>query len=149
MTLADYLATEQARKNLLIADVKTLPRASELHGQCFSVVIEHTEAWWRCRVMVGSESVTAYYRPDGDRFVVTDLGEGVRARALRTGEVGGPMHSDSPCQIAEAASCMPRGTGNRTWVDGALYAEGIEAKDLPDAICSAMLASLKVAGVGR
>lgn len=145
--LANHLETPQARESLLIADVKMLPAASEFHGHGFSVVIEHTGAWWRCRVTAGIESIAAYYRPDGDRYIVTDLGEGVRARALRTGEVGGPMHSDSPCQIAEAASCMPRGIGNRTWVDGALYVEGIEAKDLPDAICRVMLASLRVAGV--
>ena len=172
MTLANYLETPQARADVraLLTDSpareiklgtgrrwqKPAGHAS-IKAQGFEVdtmlTLNKREAWSQIRLsqrddeMAGAmvPRVTAYYRPDGERFVVTDMGEGVRARALRTGEVGGPMHSDSPCQIAEAASCMPRGTGNRTWVDGALYAEGIEAKELPDAICRVMLASLRVA----
>jgi len=117
MTLANYLETPQARE-----DVGRMTRTlSAAIGSRFRSSAEglwvdgaHDGAWVRVGYWDSEEDMvlcSIYYRPDGDRFVVTDLGEGVRARALRNGEVGGPMHSDSPCQIAEAASCMPRGTG--------------------------------------
>lgn len=40
---------------------------------------------------------SVYFRPDGDRFIVSDLGEAVRALRLRTGalEVEVPQHEGS------------------------------------------------------
>ena len=106
-----------------------------------------------------NKELTAYYRPDGDRYVVTDLGEGVRALRIRTGA----KYIDilQKCrrttrhnhfygafgQIYDAtigAGNWERGSGI-----GALFDASTEADkaNLPDAICRVMLASLRVANI--
>ena len=86
MPLAEYLASEQAREDARRAD-------NELNT-CTGRFYPISDAWlrsdvvgvWRkVRLERGDSSVSAYYRPDGERYVVTDLGEGVRALRLRTG----------------------------------------------------------------
>ena len=147
MPLAEYLATEQARDRLKTADVLTMPSASEWHGHGQRVVIEQCKAWWRVSVTVADETVSAYYRPDGDRYIVTDLGEGWRALRLR----GIDWHTNDEIinkVDAVALPLMSPEPGYETsapW--GTLELRYVAAADLPDAICRVMLASLRVAGV--
>ena len=148
MTLADYLGSEQAREDvreLLASDKPQLPVLS-MEDLCW--VLDEVGAWRRVLIWDDAQNkeLTANYRPDGDRFVVTDLGEGVRALRLRTGcsqylamERSDPMRED-----LRASS-----TGN-IWTTerGIMELDNVTAADLPEAICRVMLASLNVAGVG-
>lgn len=162
MTLAEYLASEQAREDVraLLADFpareiklgtgrlwqKPAGHAS-IKAQGFEfdtmLTLNKREAWTQIRLsqrddeMAGAmvPRVSAYYRPDGDRYVVTDMGEGVRALRLRTGQ---PLD------------------GWQNWFDGivdstagVIRKQDVRADQLSDAICRVMLASLRVAGVGR
>lgn len=138
MTLHEYLQSEQARE-----DVRALlARWTAHHGTTQSHIgasgqILHAslaDAWTRAELATGKDwRPMAYYRPDGDRYVVTDLGEGVRALRLRTGQ---PIE------------------GWQSWFDGivdstagVIRKQDVRADQLPDAICRVMLASLRVAEV--
>ena len=148
MTLADYLGSEQAREDvreLLASDKPQLPVLS-MEDLCW--VLDEVGAWRRVLIWDDAQNkeLTANYRPDGDRFVVTDLGEGVRALRLRTGcsqylamERSDPMRED----------LRTSSTGN-IWTTerGIMELDNVTAADLPEAICRVMLASLNVAGVG-
>lgn len=143
MTLADYLASEAARE-----DVRRLlsePRPRVVHGdpvgwRHYGVQAEPYPAppsvwcgisvdWGGSLPLAEWKSLTVYYRPDGERYTVTDLGEGIKARRLRTGDLTQPAFEPRIC-----------------WQYGDLLgADKITAADLPDAICRVMLASLKVA----
>ena len=132
MPLAEYLASEQARPEVRQAIVHGIADAPER-----MISTGTMGAWSVVQVTVHGESVSAYYRPDGDRYVryvVTDLGEGVRALRLRTGQ---PLD------------------GWQNWFDGivdstagVIRKQDVRADQLPDALCRVMLASLRVAGVG-
>lgn len=188
MPLAEYLASEQAREDVkaLLADSpardvklgtgriwhKPAGHAS-IKVQSFDIdtmlTLNKRDAWNQVRLsqrddeMSGAMTprVSAYYRPDGDRYVVTDLGEGVRALRLRTGakyidilqkcrRTARVNHFYGAFgQIYDAtigAGNWERGSGI-----GALFDASTEAdqSNLPDAICRVMLASLTVAGMGR
>ena len=148
MTLADYIGSEQAREDvreLLASDKPQLPVLS-MEDLCW--VLDEVGAWRRVLIWDDAQNkeLTANYRPDGDRFVVTDLGEGVRALRLRTGcsqylamERSDPMRED----------LRTSSTGN-IWTTerGIMELDNVTAADLPEAICRVMLASLNVAGVG-
>ena len=142
MTLSDYLQSEQARE-----DVRGLCSADGfwLINGLGRLEIAQTGAW-RVLWLIGErERLAAYYRPDGDRFVVTDLGEGVRALRLRTGcSQHLAMERSDPMREALRTS----GIGN-VWSTerGIMELDNITATDLPDAICRVMLASLRVAEV--
>lgn len=164
MPLAEYLASEQAREDVkaLLADSpardvklgtgriwhKPAGHAS-IKVQSFDIdtmlTLNKRDAWNQVRLsqrddeMSGAMTprVSAYYRPDGDRYVVTDLGEGVRALRIRTGRMDAIetwLHEFMPIL--------------RT--DGAIEhrVSRTHQKALPEAICRVMLASLRVAGVG-
>lgn len=135
MPLAEYLASEQAREDvrLVVAKPHDVLRYS---GNCGPWLERTTlKAWTRLGIEGADQYITAYYRPDGDRYVVTDLGEGVRALMLRTGN----LNTDAPLVVSEI-----RRAGAGEW--GHLVAALVtSAADLPDAICRVMLASLRVA----
>ena len=159
MPLAEYLASEQAREDvrqLFDGDKPSLPVMS-IEDLC--LVRDEVGAWRSVMIWDDNQNkeLTAYYRPDGDRYVVTDLGEGVRALRIRTGA----KYIDilQKCrrttrhnhfygafgQIYDAtigAGNWERGSGI-----GALFDASTEADkaNLPDAICRVMLASLRVA----
>ena len=158
MTLAEYLETPQAREHVraLLADSPArdvkLGTGRIWHKPAGHAVIKvqgfdfdtmltlnKRDAWNQVRLsqrddeMLGAMTprVSAYYRPEGDRYVVTDLGEGVRALRLRTGQ---PIE------------------GWQSWFDGivdstagVIRKQDVRADQLPDAICRVMLASLRVA----
>jgi|GEM_PF-6839308 len=146
MTLSDYLQSEQARE-----DVRGLCSADGfwLINGLGRLEIAQTGAW-RVLWLIGErERLAAYYRPDGDRFVVTDMGEGVRALRLKGCDLSvvngklrealGRMWRDNLFPIAYAISELTNGE------IGTPYR--VSAADLPDAICRVMLASLRVAEV--
>ena len=137
MPLAEYLASEQAREDVRVAvNAMATSKTSTFCGGLEDHWIEstHLEAWLRVAYFrFGGKDflVSAYYRPDGDRSVVTDLGEGVRALRLRTGQ---PL------------------AGWQSWFDGivdstagVIRKQDVRADQLPDAICRVMAESLRVA----
>jgi hypothetical protein len=143
MLLAEYLASEQARedvKALLDGDKPSLPVMS-MEDLC--LVRDEVGAWRSVMIWDDNQNkeLTAYYRPDGDRYVVTDLGDGVRALRLRTGV----LHSRAAAEAAKARQGICR---DQEWTMGGtadLELEGFKPEQLPDAICRVMLASLRVA----
>lgn len=123
MPLADYLASEAARE-----DVRKRLRGEPSY---FTRFLDGGRVWhgMRCNKCNGEFSPTIYYRPDGERYTVTDLGGGVKAKRLRTGDLTQPAFEPRIC-----------------WQYGdVLGVDKITAADLPDAICRVMLASLRVA----
>jgi hypothetical protein len=148
MTLAEYLTSEQAREDvraLLTLTAKTTDRLQKRIGPAMWLEREQIQTWTEVTAVYHDEQkISAYYRPDGDRFVVTDLGEGVRALRLRTGSVS----------YTYEMRCIPLGLQGARIKDGCVMADHgdpyraddcIAAADLPDALCRVMLASLKVA----
>lgn len=135
MTLPEYLQSEQARSEMQQAIEHGVADAP---GRMLSTGT--TGAWSVVQVTVDGVSVTAYHRPDGDRYIVTDLGEGVRALRLRTGALG-----VSQRQLSEVLNGIP--TFGVIAVGDALYKAEVKPAMLPDALCRVMLASLRVAEV--
>lgn len=131
MTLADYLASEAAREHaaLMLQD----PQARDfLVGRTwFAWLVPRPSDVWRALQL---DTVRVYYRPDGERYTVTDLGEGVKAKRLRTGDL---YTEDGKHWYNGHAAC--------NWGMIEPPRNPVPAADLPDAICRVMLASLNVA----
>jgi hypothetical protein len=116
---ADHLKPEAVRE-LLASD--------PIDGECRVTFILDVGSWqevpaeaWRAvsfELDDGSEGVTVYYRREDGRFIVSDLGEGVKALRMRRGVLA---------------------IGNQVFR---------EDSDLPAAICRVMLASYQVATLG-
>lgn len=138
MPLAEYLASEQARPETRQAIEHGIADAP---GRMISTGT--MGAWSVVLVTVNGESVSAYYRPDGDRYVVTDLGEGVRAYRLATGRAWWQAQEND--MKRNAISHLGGESGHSVCpAGGAMELAGVTAGDLPDAICRVMLASLRV-----
>jgi hypothetical protein len=158
--LAEYLASEQAREDVRARINAALGTADEpwtlkvpgvgelaIAGTCgpfMKLVI-----WKKTDEDADDEDAeyiqlcAAYYRPDGDRYVVTDLGEGVRALRLRTGCTHHKaMERSDPMREALRTS----GIGNVWSAErGIMELDSVTPFDLPSAICRVMLASMRVA----
>ena len=144
--LAEYLATAQAREDVRHMLSCGLPSTELFPASSAHIAEFEAGAWIRMQVTVGTatpRSVSAYYRPDGDRYVVTDLGEGFRAACLRGFDRCEREHMQ---QLAELAQTFPSDFDEEAPL-GWLELRKVEAKDLPDALCRVMLASLRVAEV--
>lgn len=150
MTLPEYLGTPQARE-----DVRSLvERWSVHHGTTQGHVgtsgqILHASqagVWTRIELATGQEwRPMAYFRPEGGRFVVTDLGEGVRELRLRTGmNPRLAMHEASLIAPADVQKYPHLGWFS---VVGSVELLAVSEANLPDALCRVMLASINVAGV--
>ena len=174
MTLANYLETPQAREDVgrLLADspARDVTLAGgriwrKPDGQAFHSVsglkvdtlltLKPQEAWQLVRIsqrdarLAMVPKITAYYRPDGDRFVVTDLGEGVRALRLKGCALLDikPKVDEVLMQMYQAGLLHPN-YGPAALIQGEIGTIGnVTAADLPDALCRVMLASLKVSEV--
>ena len=145
MTLADYIGSEQAREDvreLLASDKPQLPVLS-MEDLCW--VLDEVGAWRRVLIWDDAQNkeLTANYRPDGDRFVVTDLGEGVRAACLRGLDLANTEHFDRLNALGRTLDDDFRQTAPLGWIE----LRDVKPADLPDALCRVMLASLKVAEV--
>jgi hypothetical protein len=149
MTLADYLASEAAREDVkaLLERRRLTPNFADIHAKNPHrfMGITKTGAWHVVTMSVEGETCQALYRPDGDRYVVTDLGEGVRALRLRTGESAyGPATGVAMLEKLKLYDAQnPRNALGGMAHELELI--GVTAADLPDAICRVMLASLRVA----
>ena len=139
MPLAEYLASEQAREDVRQLFDGDKPRFPVMSMEDLCLVRDEVGAWRSVMIWDDNQNkeLTAYYRPDGDRYVVTDLGEGVRALRLRTGDLYRRSGGPEECRAIRGV-----------WFGDALGTTNVTAADLPDAICRVMLASLRVAGVG-
>ena len=144
MTLAEYLASEQAREDvrLVVAKPHDVLRYSGNGGPW----LERTtlKAWTRLGIEGADQYITAYYRPDGDRYVVTDLGEGVRALRLRTGWIHGRANGHA---MQERETLASGGVGWVAGMSGDIELDGVKEDQLPDALCRVMRASLRVANI--
>ena len=170
MNLTNYTQIEQAREDVkaLLADSpardvklgtgriwhKPAGHAS-IKVQGFDLdtmlTLNKRDAWNQVRLsqrddeMSGAMTsrVSANYRPDGDRFVVTDLGEGVRAACLRGLDLANTEHFDRLNALGRTLDDDFRQTAPLGWIE----LRDVKPADLPDALCRVMLASLKVAEV--
>ena len=144
MTLAEYLASEQAREDvrLVVAKPHDVLRYSGNGGPW----LERTtlKAWTRLGIEGADQYITAYYRPDGDRYVVTDMGEGVRALRLRTGWIHGRANGHA---MQERETLASGGVGWVAGMSGDIELDGVKEDQLPDALCRVMRASLRVANI--
>ena len=149
MTLADYIGSEQAREDVgrMVAAPAGIIKAHRVDGGFLVRGWKDAGAWFQVGVIKGDFErtiiTTAYYRPDGDRFVVTDLGEGVRTACLRGLDLANAEHFERLNALGRTLDADFRQTAPLGWIE----LRDITAADLPDAICHVMLASLNVAGV--
>lgn len=147
MTMLDrYLETEQAREDVR----RLLDGRDEFVGPDGLCVITGPEGKWRAVTVIHEDAdevaCRAYYRPDGDRYIVTDLGEGVRALRLRTGWIHGRANGHA---MQERETLASGGVGWVAGMSGDIELDGVKEDQLPDAVCRVMLASLRVAGVAQ
>lgn len=143
MTLANYLETPQARE-----DVRHILSCGVPSAQWFPATKTRISefvlgAWIRILITAERHSISACYRPDGDRYVVTDLGEGVRAACLRGLDLANAEHFERLNALGRTLDDDFRQTAPLGWIE----LRDITAADLPDALCRVMLASLKVSEV--
>ena len=147
MPLAEYLASEQAREDVraLLERRRLTPNFTDIHAKNPHrfMGITKTGAWHVVTMSVEGETCQALYRPDGDRYVVTDLGEGVRTACLRGLDLANAEHFERLNALGRTLDADFRQTAPLGWIE----LRDITAADLPDAICRVMLASLKVSEV--
>ena len=121
-----------------------------------SAPAEGLRAWWEVRPQPDvtrdndppfDRMPVAYFRPDGDRYIVSDLGEAVRALRLRTRLT--PHEAD----VAASRVLMTMRNAPRWWVPNTCVGSAIEiphgvpAADLPRALCRVLLAAYRVANL--
>lgn len=87
MIIENYLRDVQAERD--VAALVSGPR-NDICAAGGNLVSDTHQKWrsisWYCDPMDRVPTVRVYFRPDdGDRYIVTDLGEAVRALRLRTG----------------------------------------------------------------
>ncbi len=134
-----YLESLQA-----VADVTSLLRGVR-DGRWYLYEPAANKFW----TIVLFEKVRLYFRAEGNRFFVSDLGEALRSRALSTGDVECRSLADFSDSLRPP---MLEGVLER---DGRLYActigdstcMEIEASDLPAAIVHIALVSYKLANL--
>ena len=149
-SIETYLQGEQARK--AIAQLKihfddgrdqTMMNAPEYGGIWR---IAETGPWFSVTLSNRPHLppvATCYYRPEGHRFLVTDLGRGVLDLRLRTGQMwswGKDLHSLIPVGV----DLCDRSVACKVNVAGEALAN---AHILPEAICSVLLASFRIASL--
>ena len=146
MNIPDYLKSEQARADVGALLNKT-PDAAGSRGRWHSIpeplaclTATPDRAWTRVDILFAEIDATsparAYFRPDADRFIVTDLGEAVRALRLRTGAIG--ISYERGQSMLHVAGDLRLG-----W-SGEFAVEKCTAANLPAAICRVMFAAYEV-----
>ena len=156
MTVAEYLQSEEA----VAALREMLARCPGGHDSpewdfYLSAPAEGLRAWWEVRPQPDvtrdndppfDRMPVAYFRPDGDRYIVSDLGEAVRALRLRTGVMDPEIVLPT---WASEGYCVPYVCANY-WPVLAMadaHGVGVSAADLPRAIVRVMLAAHRVAAL--
>lgn len=117
-------------------------------------MLDHEGGWQRAWCNLCPDHI-AYYRLEGERYVVTDLGEAVHAQRLRTGRlipyVRVPFVEFAeigPAGLIYAISDKTDGTlrSPDSWIyQGVLPT--VTSTDLPRAICAVLLAAHRVANL--
>lgn len=91
--------------------------------------------------VAGGEPCTAH--EEDVYYLVSDMGEAVRALWLRTGAMIHPAHmARVPWSISEVLACVD--PFEFRWEGSALTFSGVAAEDLPRAVCRLMLAAYRV-----
>lgn len=139
-----YLQSEQA----------TLDVATHVARGSHWSIVDHPRAWFagkegcwmQLKLRVEKEEVIAYFRPEGDRYIVTDLGDAVRALRLRTGVIDPEIALPT---WASEGYCVPYVCTDYWPVLAAADAKGkgASAANLPAAIVRVMLAAYRVANL--
>lgn len=152
MTLLEHLGTPQAREDVrrLLATVEHRHIDIVVADMPGSMSLYRAGVWTRCVVMAQTfmrpadpQDGGCCFRPEGDRFIVSDLGEGFKAACLRGFDWLNPEHM---AKLMALAATFPDGM-QRDAPLGTLERRDVSAAGLPGAICRVMLASLNVAGV--
>lgn len=153
MTLDSYLASPQAERDVaaLLADPDAYHKAKWDADDLETLLELGTSGAWRVVSLEGGDEPRVYFRPEGDRFVVSDLGEAVRALRLRTGcradEAAEALREEITAIADEPyglCMCNRSGTIQAEWTDS----EGVPAADLPRAIVAVLRAAGRVASLG-
>ena len=111
--------------------------AAVFHYRC-----DPPSPWFSVSVMSTARSPEwrrrgVYYRPDGDRFIVSDLGDGLKALRLRTG-----------ISMAQADAAIVEYGAFGAHFMGPEVGLRCDSAGLPDAICRTLLASYRIANLG-
>lgn len=150
MNFEEYLKSEQARSTIaklieVYPDQTIMNTMAEFHVQW---ELADAGAWRRVAVY-GSRGAlepplaTVYYRPEGDRFVVSDLGDVIRAFELRTGLLRYSQGTVEALRVAGGYYCGPGYRIETSTVPVFM----LKADQLPNAICRVLLASYRVANL--
>lgn len=134
-SIEGYLQSEKAERDVAGALGDTFHRGP------WSVISPGEFGWVTgCSYLhdeVHSDPLRVYFRSEGDRYIVTDLGEAVRALRLRTGRMDA---------VERAGRAWVEMAGPGTWNAGTM-SENCAAADLPRAIVRVMLAAVRVAAL--
>jgi hypothetical protein len=139
--IEEYLLSEQAERDVAAALVE-----NDIAGAAWGGVFTLPDRGHLVALYPSGEEIGVYYRPEGDRYIVTDLGEAVRAWRLRTGSIWQPCEAAyehinralAPLHDVSVTDAM-------IWHAGAMLRIGVPAADLPPAILRVMLAAHRVA----
>ncbi|TXH42093.1 MAG: hypothetical protein E6Q97_36400 [Desulfurellales bacterium] len=137
MNFEEYLKSEQARSTIarLIAIDGALLVSNVIERGVYRTMTRTRYGAWQ-GIRLGEHY--AYYRPDGDRFIVSDLGEGLKARRLRSGD-----YETMPLDFVQRCD----EERNYGWSIGVIGLDKVKPAALPDAICRVLLASYRVANL--
>lgn len=157
-SLEDYLGSAQAWEDVraLLDDSPRRKRSDgsvKPEGQSSLTIdrdgfwtLEALDAWTQVLLVsrrvdnLGWKTVAnVYYRPDSDRFIVSDLGEGVKALRLRTGQ------RDIDLDIIDR---IVRGVDGPILLTEQVTRSTCDKMDLAECICRVLLASHRVANLG-
>ena len=144
-----YLLGEQARANVAAHLMHTASPTSK-EGWVKDERGPWRWLWLSCtRDESNPDGLNVYFCPEGDRYIVTDLGEGVRPLRMRTGcYLAAEIIADRiPWPEGIEAQIVTSSLRAALRCDGVLRSFKVAAEDLPKAICATMLASFRVANL--
>ena len=134
-TVERYLMSDEARENVRVHLAPTACSTSK-EGWVKDERGPWRRFWLSCtRDDRNKDGLNVYFRPEGDRYIVTDLGEGVRALRMRTGMLEPTIKIPHLLQ-----------PDDRQFAEPVVY-NRCTADELPDSICKVMLSTYRVANL--
>jgi hypothetical protein len=145
-TLPDYLQSARARE-----DVSRALTSGKVERDGLLLEVAPCGKWTEIAVLVGRESAHAYFIEQGEKFFVTDWGEGARLFGIRQGVVDvvaafdlewadpavrGAYFEENGYQVICTEAVVSGERMKSSWI-----------ADLPDALCRVLLASHRVANL--